>query len=216
MTAQPFCQTAVQARSGAVRACTTEAGLLSAGFAEAAELLVWNRRLPAGADAVMRAFLEAGGEDSRSIGGAGEIRAGIRGQMRAGGAEGRAMAIIGADVERWLGLAEALSPGNTYTLRIEHVADDACRKFHKDRTDLRLITTYAGRGTQWIETREDGVSPEVQEMAEGAVGLFLGHREGQAGRVLHRSPPLSETGGQRLVLVLDIERPGWLAHMLAE
>ena len=95
-----------------------------------------------------------------------------------------------------------------YTLRLEYVTDDACRKFHKDKTDIRLITTYLGRGTQWFEKQQENGEPAIQEMSTFEVGMFLGKRCGKAGHIFHRSPPIEGTGSARFVMVFDIERPG--------
>lgn len=95
-----------------------------------------------------------------------------------------------------------------YTLRLEYVTDDACRRFHKDQTDLRLITTYAGPGTQWTEN-EEGAEGPVRQMQPFALGLFRGQRRRGTNRVLHRSPPIEGSGLVRLMMVLDIERAGW-------
>ena len=95
-----------------------------------------------------------------------------------------------------------------YTLRLEYVTDDACRKFHKDKTDIRLITTYLGRGTQWFEEQQGNGEPAIQELSTFEVGMFLGKRCGKAGHIFHRSPPIEGTGSARFVMVFDIERPG--------
>jgi len=36
-------------------------------------------------------------------------------------------------------------------LYLKVVDNDACAKFHTDRYDLRLLCTYIGKGTEWIE-----------------------------------------------------------------
>ena len=72
-------------------------------------------------------------------------------------------------------------------MRFEHVTNDSCRKFHVDAVGLRLLCTYAGPGTEWLEA--DGT---IRRMASMEVAIFKG--AGFAGdglRVLHRSPPLS-------------------------
>jgi len=211
MLAEPAHWSASSAQGEPVRLCESDTALIACGLADAAELALWQRKLSPEAAAIMAACLAAGGRDQRWTGPADLLRAMLETAAAEPDLDGAAAGIIRADVCRWMDLAEAAVPGNDYTLRIEHVSDDACRRFHKDRTDLRIITTYAGRGTQWIDTAE-GPAPEVQELPTGVVGLFLGHRDGEDARILHRSPPISETGGARLVVVLDIERAAWLAH----
>lgn len=36
------------------------------------------------------------------------------------------------------------------TLRLETLADDGCRRSHVDRTNLRLVCTNRGSGTEWL------------------------------------------------------------------
>ena len=46
---------------------------------------------------------------------------------------------------------------DTVDIRLERVTTNACRKWHADYVTARLITTYVGQGTQWIDG--DGSSP---------------------------------------------------------
>lgn len=118
----------------------------------------------------------------------------------------RAIAFIMSDASAIIDASSDQSP--RYTLRLEYVTDDACRKFHKDNTDIRLITTYLGRGSQWIETRPEGPEPEIREMATFEVGMFLGERCNRQDHVFHRSPPIEDTvGSERFLMVIDVERP---------
>lgn len=93
-------------------------------------------------------------------------------------------------------------------IRLEVVETDACRKFHTDHVRLRTITTYLGRGTQWIEAESadragvpDG--PEIRQLSTGEVGVFKGRLWQETPTILHRSPPLGGSNEQRLVLVID-------------
>lgn len=100
-------------------------------------------------------------------------------------------------------LAERLpaAPGvDGVKVRLEVVETDACRKFHADVTRLRLITTYRGQGTQWRRA-EDEVS--IEQLQAGEVGIFKGRLLMEEPSILHRSPPISHTREQRLVLVID-------------
>lgn len=85
------------------------------------------------------------------------------------------------------------------TIRLEVVETDACRKFHADFVTVRTITTYFGRGTQWMRRGED----QAHELAAGTVGLFKGRLAQAEPSILHRSPPIADSGETRLVLVID-------------
>lgn len=96
----------------------------------------------------------------------------------------------------------ALMGVDAVRVRVEAIAGDACRKFHADYTDLRLITSWAGPGTDWLPPG----APEGghQRVPTGWIGLFKGHLFGEGHPpCIHRSPPIAGTGEKRLVLVID-------------
>jgi hypothetical protein len=87
-------------------------------------------------------------------------------------------------------------------IRLEHVADDACSRFHVDAVSLRLLCTYSGCGTEWLG--EDG---RVRCMDTMEVAVFKGSRFPVPGpRIQHRSPALHHLPSaerSRLVLCID-------------
>jgi hypothetical protein len=102
----------------------------------------------------------------------------------------------------------------------EILAHDSCRLFHVDNVRCRLITTYAGPGTQWLADA-DVIRPAlgdndaairtgapVQRLRTGWIGLFKGERQrGMEGRgIVHRSAPIRGTGQRRLVVKIDYAR----------
>jgi hypothetical protein len=94
-----------------------------------------------------------------------------------------------------------------------------CPRFHVDHVPLRLITTYAGIGSQWLREgemsrarlgdpkAEPSSIVDNQQLAAGHVALFKGEKWlGNEGRgIIHRSPQPAP-GESRLLLTLD-----WLA-----
>ncbi len=89
-----------------------------------------------------------------------------------------------------------------------------CPKFHVDHVPCRLISTYAGAGTEWHPPEHvhrlecGGVSPRpgttTQCLGFGDVALLKGEAwEGNEGRgLVHRSPSATACT-KRLVLTLD-------------
>ena len=112
---------------------------------------------------------------------------------------------LGADLTRLAGVFAAVTGHHTLRLRLEHVADDACRNYHVDAVGLRLLCTYAGLGTEWID-----LAGQVQRMGPMQVGLFKGMTYPDAAiRVWHRSPPVSHLPpARRSRLLLCIDEPG--------
>lgn len=97
----------------------------------------------------------------------------------------------------------------TFELRLEVVRTDSCRKFHADYVTARLITTYVGEGTDWLDQSDAdrvaaGAEPEhINRLAAFDVGLFKGKLATER-PAIHRSPPIAGTdGGARLLLVLN-------------
>lgn len=104
-------------------------------------------------------------------------------------------------------------------LYLKVVDNDACAKFHTDRYDLRLLCTYIGKGTEWIEepyvNRKMLMQGEnqqiimdltkVQTMQPFEVGILKGEasKKNKNIGIVHRSPPITHSGEKRLLLRLD-------------
>lgn len=85
-------------------------------------------------------------------------------------------------------------------IRLEWIVTDACRRFHMDYVTTRLLVTYRGAGTQWVEaTRPDA----IRHIPRNAIALLKGRRLVAEPAILHRSPPLADPAAARLLLVVD-------------
>jgi len=96
----------------------------------------------------------------------------------------------------------ALMKVDALRMRLETIDSNACRKVHADYTDVRLICTYAGEGTDYPPDPER--PDHLLRMDAGWIGLFKGrtfHPDHLP--ALHRSPPIAGTGARRLLLVID-------------
>jgi len=100
---------------------------------------------------------------------------------------------------------------DTLAIRLEVIETDACRRFHADYVSVRLILTYVGPGTQWLDNvaairlRNGAVveTLDVRNVSAGQIALFKGRKWSPDGAIVHRSPPIADTGQRRLVLVID-------------
>ncbi|MEX5683867.1 MULTISPECIES: DUF1826 domain-containing protein [Pseudomonas] len=121
-----------------------------------------------------------------------------------------------ADVS-WLARAFACLLGaKRIGLRLRALDKAMCPRFHVDHVPVRLITTYAGIGSQWLREgvmdrrklgqpeAEPGVDLQVQQIDSGDVALLKGEKwHGNEGfGLIHRSP-LPAPGERRLILTLD-------------
>jgi len=104
-------------------------------------------------------------------------------------------------------------------LRLRTLDKAMCPRFHVDHVPVRLLTTYAGAGSQWLKEgamdRRCLAQPEaepndgqvIQQLRSGEVALVKGEKwHGNEGfGLIHRSPSLAP-GDRRLIVTLD-----WLA-----
>lgn len=110
-------------------------------------------------------------------------------------------------------------------LRIAALSKPMCPRFHVDHVPCRLVTTYTGVATEWLEhrsvnraalgSRDSGLTDldaglyqseqEIQQLGDGDLALLKGERwEGNEGAgLVHRSPAVPP-GETRLVVTLDV------------
>ncbi len=96
-------------------------------------------------------------------------------------------------------------------VRLERIEHDACWKFHRDVVATRLVTTYRGPSTEWVQMAQAEHALRDQTLFAGPlerlgdhdVAIFKGSRSGPNGGVVHRSPPIADTGQARLLLCLN-------------
>lgn len=127
---------------------------------------------------------------------------------------------IGELIELFTTLADCRHVG----LRLSITKEQTCPRFHVDHVDLRLVCTWHGPATQWLEHQSvdrallgmgakgqpDETSgairagAQIHQLNTFDVALLKGERyPGNAGRgAVHRSPPVP-TGALRVMLSLD-------------
>lgn len=103
-------------------------------------------------------------------------------------------------------------------IRLEAIEGDACRRFHQDAVDARLLCTYRGPGTEWGYADPGEEPTEIRALRRGEAAMCKGSawRGAAEHRMVHRSPPIAGTGVARLLLVIDPADPEeddeWAAH----
>jgi hypothetical protein len=116
-----------------------------------------------------------------------------------------------ADVARLARAFASLAGGPDVDLRLEAVDHDSCWRFHRDHVGYRLNATYRGPGTQWLAPEHANRALQAQRRYRGplhelprfAVGLFKGVTRAGDKAVVHRSPPVADSGQTRLFLCLN-------------
>ncbi len=124
-----------------------------------------------------------------------------------------------ADVGWLVGAFACLLEAKRIGLRLRVLDKPMCPRFHVDQVPLRLITTYAGAGSEWLSegvmsrqrlgepAAEPANGAGIMQLRPGEVALFKGEKwQGNEGAgIIHRSPSASPAA-KRLILTLD-----WLA-----
>jgi hypothetical protein len=133
------------------------------------------------------------------------------------------------DITRLATVYSGLLRCSRLQLKIRSFGDDMCSRFHVDQVGVRLLCTYGGPGTEWLENAalhrhllgeegsggradaDSGLFAEAaatQQMRPFEVGLFKGQDwPGNEGRgAVHRSPPVSASGARRVLLTIDSVR----------
>jgi hypothetical protein len=173
--------------------------LLSIQASEVA-LAIWDRAAPEELAASIDALALDEIDDIGAAIEAPTSAADILNTLRDAGYAPDAAALLAEDIAGLATQFAAIVGRTRFKLRLEVIETDACRRFHSDFVTYRLLTTYRGQATQWIETdRPDAVA----QMRAGEVAIFKGRMLLDDPPVLHRSPPIAATGKQRLLLVLD-------------
>lgn len=184
-------------------------------------LAVWQRRLPAQIEDFAAALLAQGESlaQSMTLELATPDSAPNLDGLVAQYADLPGQAAFLADVA-WLVRAYAcLLDAERIGLRLRVLDKAMCPRFHVDHVPLRLITSYAGVGSQWLEeggmprarlgdgAAEPQDAAAIRQLQAGQVALAKGEKwQGNEGRgLIHRSPQ-PPAGERRLLLTLD-----WLA-----
>lgn len=122
-----------------------------------------------------------------------------------------------ADVSWLVSAFACLLGAQRIGVRLRLLDKAMCPRFHVDHVPVRLITTYAGIGSQWLregimDRRRLGQpaaepTARIEQIHCGEVALLKGSKwHGNEGHgLIHRSPAL-RAGERRLILTLD-----WLA-----
>jgi hypothetical protein len=130
------------------------------------------------------------------------------------------------DIEHLVSVFCELFDLQTVGLRLGMLDKAMCPKFHVDHVPCRLVCTYGGIGTEWLEDRyinraklgagSGGLTDDksgliqadldvINTMPAYAIGLLKGSQwEGnEQNGAVHRSPKVTESAPYRLLLTLD-------------
>lgn len=115
------------------------------------------------------------------------------------------------DIDDLVSAFAKITQSELVDVRLERVSHDACWKFHRDCVEARLLTTYRGPATEWVQPIHAGQALREQKRFKGPVehlrihdvAMFKGNCAETGSGVVHRSPPIAGTGQTRLLLCLN-------------
>jgi hypothetical protein len=132
----------------------------------------------------------------------------------------RGFTLLLNDIISLLHLFKGITKANSFRLLLATINTNMCCKFHTDINDLRMLCTYSGLGTLWLE--EDNINrnaldtcgdnecivldeTKIQQVKTGAVVILKGAIYPTEGTkaIVHRSSTIEETGERRLLLRID-------------
>lgn len=192
--------------------------VLADALEDAVNLAIWERCLSASVEAFVSCLLETSSHLAESLAlelPSEDAEPDLQG-LAAGYRHIEGHADFVADVG-WLAQAySCLLGARRIGLRLRILDRTMCPRFHVDYVPLRLITTYVGAGSQWLEegamcrsqlgnpAEEPGSERVIHQLECGHVALFKGEKwSGNEGKgLIHRSPQM-EVGEKRLVLTMD-------------
>ncbi|MFN3637294.1 MAG: DUF1826 domain-containing protein [Chloroherpetonaceae bacterium] len=177
-------------------------------------LAIWKRK----PDANIVAFLQRHAHEELHLCQtlrASEVKAYLRDKMRKFEDEAGKWALFD-DVAQTANFFAHLTNANKLHLHLEIIRTDQCRKFHRDFYPLRLLCTYLGKGTEYLENdnvNRDGETNDeivcdwckVKRLNAFEVAILKGeHGENVGKAIFHRSPPIEATNEFRVLLRIDV------------
>jgi hypothetical protein len=123
-----------------------------------------------------------------------------------------------------VGLFCSIADTNHARVRLERIEDDGCMLFHADTLRLRMLCTYAGPGTEWLDSdnaRYDQLGlrgrsieetnraivvdeAKIRHLAPWHVAVFSGRLREDTLPLIHRSAPVRSEKDHRIRLCIDL------------
>jgi hypothetical protein len=178
-------------------------------------LAIWRRRAPERLREIVRKRGYGGFTALRETIDAGGIADGFADRLAQAGLAPAANDVLAPDIRALVHHFSIATGKAMLDIRLERISGDACKKFHADYVSARLLTTYVGRGTEWLDQKtaarlSENCDPEgipIRSLAAGDVAILKGRCWAGDAALVHRSPPIAGTGEERLLLVISPAGP---------
>lgn len=176
------------------------------------ELVIWRRVPPRGLKTWLEDMDASCLPDIRVLVHPSDLRRAIEPQLDdCGMPPGDMRDLLIGDVHDLVSAFAGITRSDLVDVRLERVGNNACWKFHRDCVEARLLTTYRGPATEWVQPRDAARALREQTRFKGPlerlrvhdVAMFKGSCAGPGSGIVHRSPPIAGTGQTRLLLCLN-------------
>ena len=194
-----------------IATCDAAAGLVAINEPDMA-LVIWRRALPPRLQTWLDQVDASCLPHLRVLVRPGDLRRAVEPHLdEIGMPPGDMRDLLVGDVDDLVSAFAGIARGDLVDVRLERVSHDSCWKFHRDFVEARLLTTYRGPGTEWVQPIHAERALRAQRRFKGPlehisgndVALFKGNRAGPGSGIVHRSPPIAGTGCTRLLLALN-------------
>ena len=194
-----------------IQTCGSMSGLAAIG-APSTELVIWKRALPPQLRDWLNQIPVPALPDLRLLIKPGELQPALDPLLDQCGIQASDMRdLLIADIAKLIQVFSRITAKARVDVRLERVDDDACWKFHRDSVDARLLTTYRGPTTEWVQPahgerailEQEGFTGPLEHLGIHNVALFKGAQASTGRGIVHRSPPIVGTGCTRLLLCLN-------------
>ncbi len=176
------------------------------------DLVIWRRVLSSNLKTWMEQLEPSDLPDTRFLVQPAQLRQALEPQLDACGmSSGDMRDLLVQDIDTLVTAFADITGSDLVDVRLERIIHDACWRFHRDYVEARLLTTYLGPATEWVQSAHAEQALHDQKEYEGPlerleafdVAFFKGNSAGPGRGIVHRSPPVADTGQTRLLLCLN-------------
>ncbi len=176
------------------------------------DLVIWRRTLPLWLRTWLDRLDASCLPDLRILVRPGDLRCAVETQLdEFGMPPGDMRDMLIGDIDDLVSAFADITRSDLVDVRLESISHDACWKFHRDCVEARLLTTYRGPATEWVQPIHAEQALREQKRFKGPlehirsndVAIFKGSCAGPGSGIVHRSPPIAGTGYTRLLLCLN-------------
>ena len=207
----PAAYDSTASRETAIRTCGSMSGLAAIG-SPSTELVIWKRALPPKLRDWLNQIPVPVLPNLRLLIKSDELRPALEPLLnQCGMRAGDMRDLLIADIAKLIQVFSCITAKARVDVRLERVDDNACWKFHRDSVDARLLTTYRGPTTEWVQPEhgeraileQQSFTGPLEHLSAHDVALFRGTAAKTGRGIVHRSPPIVGTGCTRLLLCLN-------------